>query len=273
MNTLILGLVELYVTFATTACALKPLRHQYQYSVRENITYKEINGEKLVGDIYLPDKEGAKPAILVVHGGGWNSRSGDMSGLSRYLTQQGLVVFNITYRLAPAVHYPAPVEDVTDALNWLRNNANKYGVDPERIAGWGYSAGAHLILLVGLNPKNKMKAIVGGGSPTDFSIFDPVGKLVTGFIGGNFYEKKDAWLEASPVRHVDKKSPPVFLYHGQSDSLVPIEQMRRMEMALKEKGIPVETYEAPFWGHVGVYIFSRESIQRGTDYLFNKFGI
>ena len=234
--------------------------------VEDGLVFKSVSEGPLKGDLYLPEGPGPHPAIVVVHGGGWARRSGDMVSLCRDLARAGFAAYNVTYRLAPTHRYPLPVEDVRDAIVWLKSQAREHAIDPERISAWGYSAGAHLILMAGLSGELGLKAIVAGGTPADLTAW-PESPLVTDHIGGTFVQKPDLWREASPARHVTGNSPPVFLYHGKWDTLVEPEQMAKMEKALKEKDRPVETYAVPFMGHVAVYFLSQESVTRGIEFI------
>lgn len=238
----------------------------HSFRVQENVVYKNVDGQALHGDFYIPKSKGPHPVVLVVHGGSWAARSGDMSQICRSLASRGFLAFNMTYRLAPKDLYPKSIEDVRDAIQWVKTHAAQYGGDPKKLAAWGYSAGAHLVLMTGLDPKLGVQAIVAGGTPADFLAW-PKSPIITKFIGGSLSEKPKEWREASPVNHVQDNSPPVFLYHGRKDDLVEVEQMYRMEKALAAKGRPVETYESRWFGHVGVYLFSVESVARGIRFI------
>lgn len=236
------------------------------YQIQKEIVFKTVENLELKGDLYVPEKKGPKPAVLVVHGGGWSKKSGDMEALSRRLAREGFVVFNISYRLSPKNLFPKAVEDVQDALTWLQKNASQYQIDPNQISGWGYSAGAHLILLVGLNPERNLRAIIAGGTPADLTAW-PNSPLVNDFLGYSLKDQPELWKEASPIYHVKENSPPVFLYHGAWDKIVEIEQMHKMEKALKAKNIPVETFTVPLMGHIAVYFWSEDSIDRGVAFI------
>ncbi|MES2854583.1 MAG: alpha/beta hydrolase [Bdellovibrionota bacterium] len=256
-------IVSVFAILVQTACVSLG---GADYIVEKEIVFKVIEGESLKGDLYLPKKSGLKPAVMVVHGGGWNKRSGDMESICEDLAEAGFVVFNTTYRLAPAHHFPKAVDDTRDALTWLKTNAEKYSIDKNRIAGWGYSAGANLILLVGLDPAQGLKAIVAGGTPADLTVW-PDSPLVNGFIGHSLKESPDLWNQASPVNHVKKESPAVFLYHGEWDKLVEPEQMKKMTDALKKENVVTESYLAPLQGHVVTYFLSQKSVDLGIDFI------
>lgn len=230
------------------------------------VVYKTAAQQQLFADFYLPQAAGSKPAVLVVHGGGWNKRSGDMEWICRALAKAGFVAVNITYRLAPTHHFPEPLEDVRDALKWLRAKAQKYEIDPDRIAGWGYSAGANLILLAGLDPSFGFKALVAGGTPADLTAW-PKSHEVIAYLGQSFASNPDLWREASPINHVRTSSPPVFLYHGALDWIVNIKQFQAMDAALKKDKVDHDSYTPSFMGHIWTYFFSQESFNRGLNFL------
>lgn len=237
------------------------------YQVLREQPFTRVADKALLGDLFLPEGPGLRPAMVVVHGGGWTNRSGDMEGISRQLAKAGFVVFNTRYRLAPEYHHPAQLNDVNAALEWLYANAERYRIDPARIGGWGYSAGAHLILLAGLTRDRPpyLNSIVAGGTPAKLTAW-PRSPLVTDLIGKPMKDAPQAWRDASPVNHVRADSPPVFLYHGQWDALVEVEQMDFMRQALTEHGVTVETYTVPLLGHIGSYFLGGAAERRGIEF-------
>lgn len=223
--------------------------------------------ERLRAQLYLP-KTGAvaSPAVVVVHGGSWTRRSGNMEAISRKLAEAGFAAFNISYRSASRYPYPAAVDDVRDAIDWLKQNAAQYRIDPQRIGGWGYSAGGQLILRAGLDPAMALGAIVSGGTPARFS-FWPESPVITRFIGASYAEAPEAWEDASPVNHVEAGSPPVFLYHGGADELVDAVQMEFMAQELRAVNVPVQTRLLEDKGHVSTYLFAGEVERQAIDFL------
>lgn len=237
-----------------------------KYEVEKNIVFKTVEQENLTIDVYTPTQKGLKPGVIVVHGGGWKARSGDMTRICENLAEAGFVAFNITYRLAPKHLFPKPIEDVKDAVSWVKSHAAKYEVDPAQLSGWGYSAGSHLILMAGLKPELGLKALVVGGTPADLTVW-PDSDMVKGLLGVGYKENPSLWKQASPVNFVEKKSPRVFLYHGSWDKLVEVEQMYKMETALKAQGVEVETLKINYLGHIAVYLLSQKSIDEGIRFL------
>ena len=255
-----LAIASLAVT-TTTGCSL------LSESAKPQTVVFTSAPEALRADLYLPKSDGTRyPAVVVVHGGSWVRRSGDMESISRQLARAGFVTLNISYRSASQYPYPAAVDDVRSAIAWLKQNAERHHIDPERIGGWGYSAGGQLILRAGLEPSVGLQAIVSGGTPARFSDW-PESPVITRFIGATYAEVPDVWEDASPVNHVAPGSPPVFLYHGAEDELVDAEQMDFMAQALREKEIPVETRLLADKGHVSAYLFAGETERQAIEFL------
>ena len=263
MKHILIGVAAIFIA----ACAETQLAAGGDNVLLHNVVYKNIDGQLLEGELYLPTNLGLKPAVVVVHGGGWTNHSGDMRGISKKLLKAGFVVFNIRYRLAPDHRHPSQVNDVSAALEWLYAHAQEYQIDPQQISGWGYSAGAHLILMAGLDRQQPpfLSSIVAGGTPADLTAW-PNSPLVLKLIGKPMNEAKADWRSASPVNHVSSNSPPVFLYHGEWDALVEIEQMAFMKKALQDKNIPVETYTVKFLGHVATYVLASGAERRGIQF-------
>ena len=244
-----------------TGCSTLPWQQ-----ASERITFSS-NPETLRGDLHLPEPgNGPTPAVVVVHGGSWQRRTGDMQAISRKLAAEGIAAFNITYRMAPEYTYPAAVDDVRDAIDWLKRNAASYNIDPGRIGDWGYSAGGQLILRAGLDPRTGLKAIVSGGTPASFSYW-PESPIISRFIGSRYAVDPDTWEDASPVNHVHPDSPAVFLYHGEDDELVEPVQMDFMARALAAQGVPHQAHLVEGRGHIGAYLFNERSEAMAIDYL------
>jgi acetyl esterase/lipase len=195
--------------------------------------------------------------VVLVHGGGWDSRDrSDMAGVAEKLAARGYVVANIGYRLAPAHLHPAQLEDTRAAIRWLRANAARLRVNPERVGGWGYSAGGHLVALAATldgPPESRLQAIVAGGTPSDLPHY-PISPIITRFIGAPFAQAGDAWLAASPVTHVDAGDPPVFQYHGTWDRLVYVDDAHTFKAALDRAGVPNELYLVRGGGHITTFL-------------------
>jgi len=222
----------------------------------------------VLGDLYKPVGAKAAPAVLLVHGGGWTGSDGrwQMAPIAKQLVKRGYVVLNVTYRLAPRWIYPAPVEDLREAVKWMRSHAQEHGIDPERIATFGYSAGGYLAALTGFDEEMGIKAIVAGGAPSDLMLY-PGGDLVPQFLGGTRQEIPERFKEASPVSHINSESPPVFIYHGGADKLVPPEHAWEFSRALEKEGVEHEVFWLPTRDHISAFLLPGRSVVEAMNFL------
>ncbi len=212
--------------------------------VIRNVEYGRGGDTRLALDIYRPKvlpKE-RLPAVIFIHGGGW--RNGDKAD-GRFATRTAMIAdagyfaVSINYRLTRS-NITAEVEDCKCAVRWLRANAAKYNVDPERIGVWGSSAGGHLALMVayadekaGLEGKgghdgvsSAVQAVCSWYGPTELGSFG---------LGGREEEQK----RLSPMTYVRKDVPPALLIHGEKDQTVPVSHSERLELLLQNSGAEV----------------------------------
>lgn len=195
------------------------------------------------------------PCILVIHGGGWaaGSREGH-NDLTWTLAQKGYVAATVTYRFAPKDPFPAQVEDVKCAVRFLRANAEKYNIDPKRFGAIGFSAGAHLSMMLGVmnkedglegtggNPdaSSKVQAVVSFFGPTELAaaeLLPNTSPILRKFIGGTPADKPEAYKKASPLFYVRADSAPMLLFQGTMDPLVNAKQAIVMAEALTKAGV------------------------------------
>lgn len=248
--------------------------------LQEGIVYSKFGDRELKLDVYLPSAEGNRPAILVVHGGAW--RMGDRKQLRSYaeaLTRRGFVCFAIDYRLAPKYKFPAQIDDCRSAVKWIRSHAKKYNVDPRRLGAIGYSAGGHLVALLGTTGKapskengqadTRIQAVAAGGAPTDFRTFDDNGKWAEYLMGGDLDTAKENFLAASATAFVDKDDAPTFFFNGNKDTLVPLDWTQSCYQALKKCGVRTELYIVEGAGHIEAAL-NREALAKACDFLVRE---
>ena len=241
----------------------------------ETVTYARPGGEELKADVWRPSGGGSAgeadaakghPAVIVVHGGGWRSgERGDFPRWNAWLASKGYVVFDIDYRLSPPPSWRDAPADVRCAVGWVKENAARYGVDPERVALMGRSAGGHLALLTaytqgsaptpGCDARNLhdtgVAAAVAFYPPTDLARLSSLGYLggMDRFIGGTRDAVPERYRLLSPVLRVDPRAPPTFLAHGGDDQIVPPGQSELLADRLREAGVPHRLVELPWANH------------------------
>lgn len=242
------------------------------YTLTRNIVFTpEDWPEPVMGDFYRPRQSGPLPAVLLIHGGGWTGKDGrwQMNPIARKLAKRGYAVFNVTYRLAPKWRYPAPLEDVHEALKWMRDHTSEQGLDPHRFATFGYSAGGYLAAFAGFEEPPagvRVRAIVAGGAPSDLTFYAG-GDLVPQFLGGRLEDIPDTFAEASPVHYVTPRTPPVFLYHAERDGLVRPEHAHAMIDALEENHVSHKVHWIKGRGHIDGFLLPGKSVDEAVDFL------
>ncbi|MHB1425854.1 MAG: alpha/beta fold hydrolase [Gemmataceae bacterium] len=233
------------------------------------LVFAKIGTTELKLDLAMPTAgEGPFPVILCLHGGGWISGEREkMKGTIEVLARRGYVAVSPDYRLAPRERFPAQIEDCKAAVRWLRANADKYRINPERIGAFGFSAGAHLACLLGVTGKDDglegkggnaeqssaVQAVVSFFGPTDFTrpVFSKEvrEKHLEPFLGGAAEEKAEVYRRASPLTYVNKNAPPFLFVHGTADTIVPIEQSEAMVKKLQDAGVSARLIEMEGEGH------------------------
>lgn len=232
--------------------------------VDKAIVYAEREGFRALElDVYRPgtSPEEARPLLVYVHGGGWRvshrsrapRETRDWSrGFFERLTDVGFVVAAPDYRLSAEAPFPAQIDDIVEALRWLRENAGELGVVPGRTYVWGASAGGLL---------GALAALVAGAPPvagvvcwypiTDLLALDQTADdtFEAHLLGGPIGQHVDLGRSASPVTHVRGDAPPFLLQHGEDDTWVPHDQSVRLAAALRTAGAPVELESVPGADH------------------------
>jgi acetyl esterase/lipase len=242
-----------------------------------DVSYDQRFGSATTMDVYLPSGGGtSRPAVLFIHGGGWSGGSkAHFTDLAKQLARSGWVTATINYRLVPDGKFPNAVQDCFCALSFFRAHAGEYGLDPTRVAIMGYSAGGHLVSLMGLaagdpnlqdaacpsGPTGAPDAVVSGAGPTDLA--DMRAQVTYDFVGGTPEEVPALYQEASPIDQVHAGAPPYLFIHADDDWFVPISHSRRLRDALRADGNQADLLELAGGGHL---------LNEGTD-LGHSYGM
>lgn len=251
----LLQLVAASLLLALSGCKATP-------KPGSTVTYSEIDGQKLEMDLYLPSAPATalRPAVLLVHGGGWEAGSRqDLAWLGQWLANNNRVAFSASYRLLreDGNKWPAQLHDVQRAIRWIRANAATYQVDPDRVGALGISAGGHLVACLGTmdtldntDPalaafSSRATCVIDLCGPTDLTEdFRPkvargewCNQLVDKLLGN---KTRAGAREASPLFAVDSKSSPFLIVHGRKDDIVPFDQSERLHAALQAASVESE---------------------------------
>jgi acetyl esterase/lipase len=230
--------------------------------MERDLEYANVDGESLRLDLYLPKKSDTKPPLLVwIHGGGWTK--GSKSGINPIfirLTAEGYATASIDYRLDGLTSHPKQIHDCKGAIRWLRANSGKYGYDVTRIGVGGGSAGGHLALLVGLSGGVKeLEGEVGGNTDRSSRVDAVVDVFGPGALG-LFAERSERFRHnktpellksASPVTYLTDDDPPLLIFHGDKDQLVPLSQSEHVHKRCQEMGLESSLHVIEGAGHGG----------------------
>ena len=274
----IVAVTSLCLSFPTSAAQSTAFRLT---AVHRNLSYVTNGHPRQTLDLYLPTPPAVRtwlttpangyqtklPLVIWIHGGGFLVGSKDDT-VPLELLPQGYAVASIGYRVSSDAKFPAQVEDCKASIRWLRANAARFALDPERFAVFGESAGGYLAAMLGttgdakefdvgenLDRSSRVQAVIDFFGPTDFlqntlavaSVKTPEALL----IGGAILENKDKAAKANPIAYVTRDDPPFLVVHGDADNLVPYNQSELLEVALKKANVPVTFHTVRGGGHGG----------------------
>jgi acetyl esterase/lipase len=262
-------------------CAGAPPADVAAVRVRRDVAFAAPDGDTLRMDLAWPAGPGPHPVVLLLHGGGWEGGDRrDMHGELRLLAARGFATAAVSYRLTTGGRhvFPAAVRDARCAVRWLRANATALDLDADRVGVLGFSAGAYLASMLGVDahvdtldaptaaaaragpscladaataPTVQAAVVVAG--PQDLRVNGPYTaeqeRLVTNFLGVFPGDAPALAQLASPIAHVSGRAAPFLLVHGTRDELVPVDHARRMRDTLRASGVPATLLELRDMGH------------------------
>lgn len=247
----------------------KKLDFKGYYSYVNNLPYVDTGNEKQTLDILTPviQKNKKLPAIIFIHGGGWKKGSKEwvLRVMDPILASGDYIGVSVNYRLSGDVKWPAQLYDCKAAIRWVKANAKTYGIDKDKIAIWGTSAGGHIASMLAVTAGNNnyegnlgnhlsesstATCVIDGYGPKDLLINKSV-SAIPKLVGNNFKDTsynafnllvdikklKERAKKASPLYHINPKMTPLFLYHGTEDSIVDIAHSQSFYAKAKALGV------------------------------------
>lgn len=245
--------------------------------LRKDLPYADSDNPRQTLDLYLPASRNEKPLPLVVfiHGGGWKAgnKAAGSAHLTRLVQSGQFAGASIAYRLSTEAKWPAQIHDCKAAIRWLKSNAQRLNLDPERIAVWGSSAGGHLASLIGtsgdvpelegtlgshLKTNSQVRCVINFYGPQNFQSMvlqeSSVDRNTKDYpeallLGGRVQDLPEVARAASPVSYASPGDPPFLTAQGTKDPLVPRAQARELHDALKKAGVESVLVEMIDAGH------------------------
>lgn len=264
--------LSVYPAFADSLGESQPPDMPPAVRILRDLPYREGASMAWRLDLAMPEAPATepRPALVIVHGGGWRAGSRRVDVFQKMMTDyaaKGYVTINIDYRLLDEAPFPACIEDVKCAVRWLRAHAAEYQIDPDRIGAYGHSAGAHLALMLAMAPasaglegdggwdafSSRVNVAVGGSPPTELGRDVPMAKPV--------------WW---PIGYLAADQPPMLLIQGGKDRIVRPELTADFVTKMKETGAPIDYLRIDEGGHDVAYSEALEITAPAIEAFFAK---
>jgi len=233
------------------------------------------SAKSLTLDFYGSQVEGKRPCIVVIHGGSWAAGdSKQLPELNSEMAKWGYHVASINYRLAPANKYPAPIEDVSAAIAYLKGQSSTLNIDTSNFVLVGRSAGGQIALTAGyLLTKKMIKGVVcfygpadmiwGYQNPTNPLVLDSR-KIMEDYLGGSLSDVREQYVQSSATEMVNNETPPLLLIFGQNDPLVSDGHGVRLSRKLKPLNVKYYELYLPWATHAFDYTLNGPGGQLST---------
>jgi acetyl esterase/lipase len=234
-----------------------------QAPAHSDVAYDDDHPSQCV-DVYLAKSGKPTPAMIYIHGGGWRagSKKSVPGWLKAFVAEGKLSVVAVEYRFTDVATHPAQVNDCLRAIQFVRQNAEKWNIDTKRIGVTGGSAGGHLSAYVALHDdaakaesddpierqSSRVACAVSFAGPTDWSLLisinhgHPAYRQLIGYKPGTPAAELDAQLvkDVSPISFVSKDDPPLMQVHGDKDVIVPLQHASNLHKKLQSTGVTTE---------------------------------
>lgn len=242
------ALMVIFVLGGQLQAAEKPVGQKYEY--------KQVEGRSLAMYVTRPDDwtpDDQRPAILFFHGGGWvGGAPGQFTQHSIYFASRGIVCFQAQYRLLDKKKNDPPtacIRDARSAMRWVRSRAKEFGIDPNRIASAGGSAGGHLAATLGtINQHDEPGEDTSTSTRSNaMLLFNPVFDNGPGEWGAK--RVGDRVAEFSPAHNISPDTPPSLVFLGDKDALIPVTTLTRFQENVRAAGGRCETLIFPGESH------------------------
>lgn len=235
-----------------------------------NIAFGKGGKRNLLLTILKPKGASGKklPVIIYVHGGGWQQNIKELGVIALIqFVNNGYICVPVEYRLSNEARFPAQIQDIKCAVRFLRANAELYGINPDRIAIFGESAGGHLAALTGTsggvddfegdggwkNYSSRVQAVCDWSGPTYFPPDTTSNNADFRLLGGTTAEKRELAVKASPLTYVSADDPPFLIFHGTKDGTVNMAHSDTLYQLLKNAGVDATLKLIEGGGHFAVY--------------------
>ncbi|MDP3856259.1 MAG: alpha/beta hydrolase [Stagnimonas sp.] len=247
---------------------LNGLTSERGYSRSAGLLFDAETGLKL--DVYAPTGTRNAPVVVFFYGGRWSEGSRDLyEFVGGALARQGFVAVLPDYRQYPQVKFPAFVQDSAKAVRWAREQATRFGGDPQRLFVMGHSAGAYNAAMLAADEtylaavggsRDWLSGMIGLAGPYDFMPFTDADIQ-------DIFGPPERYASTQPINHVDGRNPPLLLLHGENDSSVWPKNTRNWAAKVRAAGGSVETVFYPKMSHAWIVATLSQALQDQSDVM------
>jgi acetyl esterase/lipase len=268
----------------------------------KDINYADDGQAYHTCDIYLPKQEkDSYPVVIHIYGSAWFNNNGkgvaDLGTIVKTLLEAGYAVVCPNHRSSIDAQWPAQIQDIRAVVRFVRGEAKKYKFDPSFIATSGFSSGGHLAAITATTSGMKIATVgtitldlegtigkytdqsscVNAASvwsgPVDLTAMDCGEHMTMGenspedvLLKSKLDKEPDKYRSLSAVEYIDPKDPPIIIFHGEKDNVVPCCQGKKFYELLKASGVTTEATFVPEGGH-GMGMYSEENLQKMVRFL------
>ena len=246
---LVSGLIAFFWIFQSSVCAAQWRQPDAQW------LYKTVNATELKLHVYTPEghhTSDKRPAVIFFFGGGWNNGSpGQHYSQCAHLASRGMVAMSAEYRVKSR-NQTTPkecVEDGKSAIRWVRAHAAELGIDPNRIAAGGASAGGHVAAAAGTVESFDATSedLSVSSRPDALVLFNPVFDNGPGGFGHS--RVKAYWQDISPIHNISESAPPSVVFLGTEDEYIDAEVAVRYKELMDQSGVRCDLHLYPEQAH------------------------
>jgi acetyl esterase len=246
---LVSGLIAFFWIFQSSVCAAQWRQPDAQW------LYKTVNATELKLHVYTPEghhTSDKRPAVIFFFGGGWNNGSpGQHYSQCAHLASRGMVAMSAEYRVKSR-NQTTPkecVEDGKSAIRWVRAHAAELGIDPNRIAAGGASAGGHVAAAAGTVDSFDATSedLSVSSRPDALVLFNPV--FDNGPGGFGHFSVKAYWQDISPIHNISESAPPTIVFLGTKDEYIGAEVAVRYKELMDQSGVRCDLHLYPGQAH------------------------
>ena len=287
MNSQLKSLSVVFAVFGVLAAL--PSSCFAQSPTFSDVVYDDDHASQCV-DVYLTNADKPTPAVIYIHGGGWRggTKKGVPGWLLRFVNEGKLSVVAVEYRFTDVAIHPAQVNDCLRAIQFVRQNAERWNIDAGRLGVTGGSAGGHLSVYVALHDdvakassddaveqqSSRVACAVSFAGPTDWSLLrsiehgHPAYRQLIGYEPGTPAAdlKSELIKEVSPISFVSEDDPPIMQVHGDNDDIVPLQHASNLHKQLQSTGVKSELVVIPGGNH-GVAGAGDQISKRATEFV------